>query len=204
MTNKVVIATQNKGKAKEFIDLFAPFQMEVITLLDLDEEIDIIEDGLTFEENAIKKAETISNKLNCYAIGDDSGLIVDFLNGRPGIYSARYAGEEKNDEANILKVLQELEGVPDKDRTARFYCALAFSGPGIQTKTVSGTCEGKILTEKRGSNGFGYDPIFYVEEYGKTLAELSKEEKNRISHRGNAIKKLSQVLDEWLAGSDKK
>ena len=196
----MVIATQNKGKAKEFVDLFAPFNMEVVTLLDLPDKIDIVEDGATFEENAIKKAETISQAFNCFAIGDDSGLIVDYLNGRPGIYSARYAGEDKNDEANIQKVLQELEGVPSQDRTARFYCALAFSGPGMETETVFGTCEGQILTEKRGNNGFGYDPIFYVENYGKTLAELTKEEKNSISHRGNAINKLSQVLDEWLSG----
>ncbi|MET3697352.1 XTP/dITP diphosphohydrolase [Bacillus oleivorans] len=201
MKEKVVIATQNKGKAKEFEDLFAPFHFEVVTLLDLPEKLDIIEDGSTFEENAIKKAETISQKYNCFTIGDDSGLIVDFLNGRPGIYSARYAGEEKNDEANIQKVLQELEGVPSEDRTARFYCALAFSGPGMKTKTVYGTCEGIILTEKRGSSGFGYDPIFYVEDFGKTLAELSKDEKNRISHRGNAIRKLSHILDDWVSGS---
>ncbi|GAA0333715.1 XTP/dITP diphosphatase [Bacillus carboniphilus] len=198
MKRKVVIATQNKGKAKEFESLFSSFNFEVVTLLDLPEAIDIVEDGSTFEENATIKSETIANKFDCIAIGDDSGLIVDFLNGKPGIYSARYAGEEKNDEANLQKVLHELEGVPSEERTARFYCALAFSAPGIKTKTVSGTCEGKILTEKRGSEGFGYDPIFYVEDLGKSLAELSKEEKNQISHRGNAIKKLAAVIDEWM------
>lgn len=198
LKQKIVIATQNRGKAKEFESLFSSFDFDVVTLLELPEQIDIVEDGHTFEENAKIKAETISKKFNCIAIGDDSGLIVDYLNGRPGIYSARYAGEDKDDEANLQKVLKELKGVSPENRTARFYCALAFSAPQIETKTVHGTCEGKILSEKRGSQGFGYDPIFFVEELGKTLAELTKEEKNMISHRGKAIKELSKVIDGWL------
>ncbi len=120
------------------------------------------------------------------------------LNGRPGVYSARYAGEPKNDQANMDKVLKELQGVREEKRTARFYCALAVAVPNQETFMVSGTCEGRILEEPRGTNGFGYDPIFYVPEKGLAMAELSSEEKNRISHRGNALKKLDVDLDSII------
>lgn len=193
---EVIIATKNPGKAREFEHIFAPRGIEVKTLLDYPEMEDVEETGTTFEENAALKAEAVSKQLNKMVIGDDSGLIVDALEGRPGIYSARYAGEEpKDDQKNLEKVLNELQGVPEENRTARFYCALAVAWPGNETITVSGTCEGRILEEQRGTNGFGYDPVFYVPEKGCAMAELSSNEKNKISHRANALKKLEGILD---------
>jgi XTP/dITP diphosphohydrolase len=191
----VIIATKNKGKAKEFEKLFLPKGLAVKTLLDYPEIEDVEETGSTFEENAILKAETIANNLGVRVIADDSGLEIDALEGRPGVYSARYAGSEKNDENNIDKVLDELQGVPESERTARFCCALAMAEPGKETVTVFGTCEGRILNERRGTNGFGYDPIFFVETEGKAMAELASDEKNKISHRANAIRKLDDLLN---------
>lgn len=194
--NTVIIATKSIGKAKEFEKLFLPLGMTVKTLLDYPELEDVEETGTTFEENAVLKAETIAKILGVMVIGDDSGLEVDALEGRPGVYSARYAGIEKNDEANIDKVLAELQDVPESERTARFCCALAMAEPGKETLTVFGTCEGHILRERRGTNGFGYDPVFYVDAEGKSMAELSSEEKNKISHRANAIKQLEKSLQK--------
>jgi XTP/dITP diphosphohydrolase len=199
----VIIATKNPGKAREFEEIFASRGITVRTLLDFPEIPEVEETGTTFEENAILKAESISRALNKMVIGDDSGLMVDALEGRPGIFSARYAGEPKNDENNTDKVLSELKGVPDEKRTARFYCALAISIPGQETKTVSGTCEGRILEERRGTNGFGYDPVFYVPEKRQSMAELSAAEKNQLSHRANALKKLDVVLDAILERADR-
>ncbi|WP_019242831.1 MULTISPECIES: XTP/dITP diphosphatase [Bacillus] len=195
---KLIIATKNKGKAKEFVELFAPLGYEVMTMLDLEDAIEVEETGKTFEENAILKAESLSKQYNTMAISDDSGLMIDALDGRPGVYSARYAGEAKNDEANIEKVLEELKNVPEEKRTARFYCALAVAIPGQETKTVSGTVEGRILTARQGENGFGYDPVFYVPSLEKSMAQLQSEEKNAISHRGNALRKLKETLNQIL------
>ena len=194
----VIIATKNVGKAKEFEQLFLPYGYEVQTLIDFPEFEDIEETGSTFEENAILKAEAVAKKLNKIVIADDSGLIIEALNGRPGIYSARYAGEEKSDEANLLKVLDELKDVPDSDRQARFYCALAVAIPGRDTITVSGDCKGFILREKRGTHGFGYDPIFFVVDKGKAMAELKPTEKAEISHRAAALRKLEGMLPNLL------
>ncbi|MEH7125631.1 XTP/dITP diphosphatase [Bacillus sp. JJ1773] len=196
---EVIIATKNAGKAKEFERMFMPLGYKVKTLIDYPEIDDIEETGSTFEENAILKAESVSKTLNKIVIADDSGLSIDALNGRPGIYSARYAGEEKSDEANMAKVLDELNDIPDKDRQARFYCALAVAVPGLETFTVSGTCEGLILREKRGSNGFGYDPIFFVVDKEKAMAELKPEEKAEISHRAQALRKLESKLPTLLS-----
>jgi XTP/dITP diphosphohydrolase len=197
---EIVIATKNKGKAKEFENLFSKYDFTVKTLLDFPEINDVEETGSTFEENAILKAEAVAKELNRSVISDDSGLIVDALNGRPGIYSARYAGEEKSDEANIDKVLEELQDVPKEKKSARFYCALAVAVPGRQTYTVYGTCEGEILNERRGTNGFGYDPIFYVNEKNCAMAELSSDEKNSISHRAKALEKLEQQIESIFSG----
>lgn len=194
---QVVIATKNKGKAKDFEAIFSPLGFNVVTMFDVAPNMEIDETGTTFEENAILKAETLSKKLGQLVIADDSGLAVDALNGEPGVYSARYAGDH-DDEANIQKVLEKLEGVPEEKRTARFVCALSIAGPTIDTETVFGTCEGVILNEKRGTNGFGYDPIFYVPELKRTMAELTAEEKGAISHRGNAIRQLAQALPKLL------
>ncbi|HJV32032.1 MAG TPA: XTP/dITP diphosphatase [Bacillales bacterium] len=195
---EVIIATKNRGKAREFEAIFARRGIMVRTMLDYPELADVEETGQSFEENAILKAEALSMQLKKPVIGDDSGLMVDALDGKPGIYSARYAGEEKNDEANIDKVLNELKDIPTDDRTARFYCALAMAVPGQKTITVSGTCEGRILEERIGTNGFGYDPIFYLPEKNLSMAELSSSEKNEISHRANALKKLDEILDSVL------
>lgn len=203
MMKEVIIATKNPGKAKEFEHIFAARGIEVRTLLDFPEIPEVEETGLTFEENAILKAEAVSQALGKMVIGDDSGLMVDALEGRPGIYSARYAGEPKNDQNNTEKVLSELKGLPEEKRSARFYCALAVAVPDQETITVSGTCEGRILEERRGSNGFGYDPVFYVPEKGYAMAELSSDEKNKISHRANALKKLDVVLDAILERAER-
>lgn len=194
---EIIIATKNQGKVKEFESLLKPMGFRVQSLLDYPLSIDVEETGTTFEENAILKAEAIAKAYNRATIADDSGLMIDHLGGKPGIYSARYAGLDKNDEANIEKVLEELAAVEAlEDRSARFACALAYSRPGQMTKTVVGTCEGFIAHEPIGENGFGYDPIFIVRDLHKTMAQLSKEEKNKISHRANALKKLIDVITE--------
>lgn len=200
---EVIIATKNPGKAREFEYIFSSRGISVRTLLDFPDIPEVEETGTTFEENATLKAEAVAAALNKMVIGDDSGLMVDALEGRPGIYSARYAGEPKNDSNNTKKVLAELEGVPEDQRTARFYCALAVAIPGQETFTVSGTCEGRILEAPRGSNGFGYDPVFYVPEKGMAMAELSSDEKNKISHRAIALKKLDEILDSILERAEK-
>ncbi|PIC77823.1 non-canonical purine NTP pyrophosphatase [Sporosarcina sp. P19] len=195
---EVLIATNNKGKAKDFEVLFRPLGINVLTLQDIEESIDVEETGTTFVENAVLKAETVANLLGKVVIADDSGLEVDVLNGEPGVYSARYAGEPSDDEANIDKLLANLVEVPETARQARFRCVLAIAGPGIGTTTYSGSCEGIITDQRQGTNGFGYDPIFYVPSRGKTMAELSAEEKNAISHRGAALAQLKKQLPEFL------
>jgi XTP/dITP diphosphohydrolase len=192
---EIIIATKNAGKVKDFETLFSPKGFKVKSLLDFPEIEDVEETGVTFAENATLKAEAISSALNKPVIADDSGLAIDALNGEPGVYSARYAGENKDDNANIEKVLQKLNDVPFEKRTARFHCALAIAVPGKRTEIVEGTCEGHILEEKRGENGFGYDPIFFVEKWRCSMAELTKGQKNQISHRANALKKLAPLID---------
>lgn len=199
---ELIIATKNKGKAKEFAELFEPLGFRVKTLLDYPDAPDIEETGKTFEENALLKAVGISNIFQKIVIADDSGLVIDALDGRPGVYSARYAGTDKDDEANIQKVLFEMKDVPEEKRTAHFHCTLALVVPGKDPIIVEGTCNGLILTEKRGNNGFGYDPIFYLPHLKKTMAEITSEEKNRISHRGNAIRKLYEHVQEAMERGD--
>jgi len=194
LMKEVIIATKNAGKLIEFQSILSAYGLEAISLLELEESPDVEETGSTFEENAILKAEAISKMYGKMAIADDSGLSVDSLGGEPGIYSARYAGEEKNDDANISKLLQQLKGVPKEERNARFRCALALAEPGRETITVEGSVEGYITDEPIGENGFGYDPIFLVKDKAKTMAQLSKEEKNKISHRAVALQKLAKLL----------
>ncbi|RZT22146.1 MULTISPECIES: XTP/dITP diphosphatase [Fictibacillus] len=193
---KILIATKNIGKVKEFQAMFKDFGIEVISLLDIKNSPDVEETGVTFEENAIIKAEAICSIMNIPVIADDSGLEVDALEGRPGVYSARYAGSEKSDEANMDKVLNELKEIAEPNRTARFVCALAFARPDKKTFVVRGTCEGEILSERRGNEGFGYDPIFYLPRLDCSMAELSKEEKNNISHRAVALQKLKDFISK--------
>lgn len=191
---EVLIATNNKGKKKDFEALFDPFGIQVLTLKDLDTAIDVEETGTTFEENAILKAETVARLLNKIVIADDSGLEIDALDGAPGVYSARYAGKESTDDENINKALHALKDVAKEHRTARFRCVLAVAGPTIETVVFSGSCEGEITTERRGENGFGYDPIFYIPSKKHTMAELTTQEKSAISHRGMALRKLQEEL----------
>lgn len=193
---EVIIATKNKGKVKEFEHIFNPLGIAVKSLLDLDESIEIEENGTTFEENALIKAREIAHTFNVLVIADDSGLEVDALDGRPGVYSARYAGVGRNDSDNIKKVLSELKGVEFNKRTARFVCALSLVSPEGKEFVVRGECEGLITTEPIGSEGFGYDPIFYLPSKDKTMAQIPKAEKNVLSHRAEAFKKLEVILKE--------
>lgn len=192
---KIIIATKNEGKVREFKDFFNKYGIQVQSLLDLSDPIpDIEETGDTFEENAALKAEQIASIYQQPVLADDSGLMVDALGGQPGIYSARYAGEEKSDSKNNEKLLRELEIIPDSKRTAKFICVLAIAFPEGETIFRTGYVEGKIGFEPIGNYGFGYDPIFIPEGYNQTMAELPPEVKNEISHRSHAIRKL----DEWV------
>lgn len=195
---EILIATKNIGKAKEFEAMFQEEGYAIKTLLDYPEIEDVEETGVTFEENARLKAETIANLLDTIVLADDSGLKVDALDGRPGVYSARYAGENKSDAANNAKLLHEMYDVPKEKRTAQFHCTLVLAAPGKDSLVVVGELPGEIGTIPRGDNGFGYDPLFYVPEYQKTVAELQSEEKNKISHRGQAIKKLVNDFKQWM------
>ncbi|OIR62301.1 non-canonical purine NTP pyrophosphatase [Bacillus sp. FMQ74] len=192
---EAIIATHNPGKVKEFKEILEPKGYDVKSLAEIGFTEEIEETGHTFEENAILKAEAVAKAVNKMVIADDSGLSIDNLGGRPGVYSARYAGEQKDDQANIDKVLSELKGIEKEQRTARFRCALAVSIPGEETKTVEGHVEGYIAEEPRGEYGFGYDPIFIVKDKDKTMAELTSDKKNKISHRADALKKLSKLLE---------
>ncbi|MEG7333615.1 XTP/dITP diphosphatase [Bacillus sp. 0102A] len=192
---EAIIATHNPGKVKEFKEILEPKGYDVKSLAEIGYTEEIEETGHTFEENAVLKAEAVAKAVNKMVIADDSGLSIDNLGGSPGVYSARYAGEQKDDQANIVKVLGELKGIEKEQRTARFRCALAVSIPGEETKTVEGHVEGYIAEEPRGEYGFGYDPIFIVKDKDKTMAELTSDEKNKISHRADALKKLSKLLE---------
>ncbi len=196
---QAVLATKNKGKIKELKDLLKDFNLEIISLDKFSDKIGkIIEDGQSFFENAMKKAKTVAEKTGLLAIADDSGLEVDALKGRPGIYSARFAGENASDEENNQKLLEELKNIPEEKRTARFKCVIVAYKPDGTWISVEGTCEGKITFAPRGNYGFGYDPIFQPKGYDKTMAELTSEEKNKISHRGNALRKLKEKISELL------
>ncbi|MFV0560782.1 MAG: ribonuclease PH [Enterococcus sp.] len=201
-TPTIIIATRNAGKAREFAELFGRSGYQVKTLLDYPELPDVEETGTTFEENARLKAETIAQILQQPVLADDSGLKVDALNGLPGVYSARFAGEQKSDAANNAKLLHELTGVPDEKRTAQFHCTLVFAQPGKESLVVEADWPGKIGRIPRGDNGFGYDPLFIPDGFTETSAELSGEEKNKISHRGQATEKLSNVWRQWLEGAE--
>ncbi|MGN5882074.1 XTP/dITP diphosphatase [Staphylococcus simulans] len=187
----LVIATNNKGKINDFKVIFPEYN--VIGISELIEGFDVEETGTTFEENAKLKSEAAAKALGKRVIADDSGLTVDALNGEPGIYSARYAGTDKDDEANIEKLLEKLKG-NDRHRTAEFVCVISMSAPGEETVTFKGTVSGVITMEKLGEHGFGYDPIFYVPRMHKTMAQLTDTEKGEISHRRQAIDKLKNYL----------
>lgn len=193
---KVVLATRNEGKVREMNRLFAELDWEVVSVGEFPDAPEVVEDGETFEANAVKKAKTIAEFLQLPAIGDDSGLEVDALHGEPGVYSARFAGEDATDEENYRKLLDKLSDVPLEKRTARFRCTLAFVEPGKSPVIATGACEGVIAHTPAGTNGFGYDPVFFLPERLKHMAEISPEEKNQISHRAHAMRELLDKLRE--------
>ena len=197
---KIVLASNNAKKIKELKNMLKEYDFEVCSLKDEDINIDVVEDGNTFEENALKKASEIynyllaNNKGDALVLADDSGLEVDSLNGAPGVYSARYAGEHGNDYKNNIKLLEEMKGFKGDDRKARFVCVISLVDENGETKVVRGEVDGYIIEELKTEGGFGYDPLFFYEGFNKTFGEASSEEKNAISHRGNALKKLKEIL----------
>lgn len=195
---KIVVATQNKGKVKEIKEILGNLPVEVKTMGEVGIDLDVEENGTTFEENAIIKAEAISKLTDAIVIADDSGLEIDCLNKEPGVYSARYLGKDTPYEIKNQIILDRLKEVPKEERTARFVCAMALAEAGKKTKTTCGTIEGYIGYEPVGSNGFGYDPIFYVESLGTSTANISMEAKNEISHRAKALRAIMEIIKERL------
>ena len=195
--NKIIFATGNAGKMKEIREILQDMNMEILSMKEAGIEADIIEDGKTFEENAMIKAKEIAKYTDEIVLADDSGLEIDYLNKEPGIYSARYLGEDTPYSVKNANLINRLEGVPDEERTARFVCAIAAVLPDGRVLTTRATIEGRIGYEEKGANGFGYDPIFYVPRFDKTTAELTEEEKNQVSHRGKALQLMKEELKKY-------
>ncbi len=193
---ELIIATGNQGKVKELKKLLAHLSFDILSLKDLPNIPKIIESGTTFKENATIKAVAVSKYTQGIIMADDSGLEVDALGGEPGVYSARYAGEDARDTANNAKLLEKLQGIPLFQRTARFCCTIALVIPGQEMMLVEGYCNGLIAEEPRGDGGFGYDPLFIISSYDKTFAELPLDVKNKISHRGKAMAKALLILEK--------
>ena len=200
---RLLVATGNPGKLKEIRRLLANSPVEVVGLTEYPDLPAVVEDGDTFAANARKKATEIAAASGCLTLADDSGLVVDALGGAPGVISARYAGLDGDDEANNRKLMEELHEVPDDRRQAAFHCVMALAEPGGRCRTFEGRIAGRLLREPRGEGGFGYDPYFLVPEYGKTTAELPLDIKNRISHRGHALRKVLPVLQEYDSADEK-
>jgi len=196
---KLVLATRNSDKIREIRQVFAGLEIEILTMDQFPHVPEIVEDGQTIEQNALKKAKAVSDATQLLALADDTGLEVDYLGGQPGVYSSRFAGIGASYDDNCNKLLELMEGVPADQRAARFRCIIAISGFGTENM-IEGACEGLITREKRGSQGFGYDPVFYVPEYGQTFAEMSSTLKNKISHRGLALEKARKFLQEMILG----
>ena len=201
---KLVIASNNEGKIKEIKRILKELPLEVLSLRDMGIDIDVEEDGLTFEENAKKKSVEIYKELirrenkDFIVMSDDSGLEVDYLKGEPGVFSARYAGEHGNDKKNNEKLLLNLKGVKEEDRKARFVCQLALINDKNEYRGIRGTVDGYILESEKGDGGFGYDPLFLFKPLNKSFGELTMEEKNKISHRGVALEEAKEVLKELI------
>ena len=195
---ELVVATENPGKLREIKESLKGIEVKILSLTDLPPRAPIEEDGITFRENAFKKARVVAHHTGRLSIADDSGLEVDQLGGAPGVHSARFAGVDASDTDNNRKLLQCLEGIPSSQRRAVFRCVIAVVDPKGRETWVEGTCSGVIGEKERGTQGFGYDPLFIIPELGKTLAELPLEEKNRISHRGKALAALKKVLGDFL------
>lgn len=194
----ILVATHNPGKLNEYADLLSDLPFRWLSLADVGIRTDVEETGHTFQENAVLKAVAYAEASGMLTLADDSGLIIDALNGEPGIYSARYGGPGLTDSERFRIVLDKMKDIEDKDRGARFHCVIAISVPGGTPQLAYGTIEGKIAYEPRGSNGFGYDPIFFSAAYGQCLAELAPEVKNRISHRAKALEAARPILRRFL------
>ena len=194
----IIFATGNKNKMIEIRMILADLGCKILSQKEAGIQADIVEDGKTFEDNAIIKATAISKLTGEIVLADDSGLEIDALNKEPGIYSARYMGEDTSYDIKNQALIDRLEGVPDEKRTARFVCAIAAALPDGSTEVVRGTMEGRIGYEIAGENGFGYDPIFYLPQFGCSSAELEPEKKNELSHRGEGLRKMRKVLEEKL------
>ena len=191
---RIVFATGNAGKIREINGIMSDTGMEVVSMKDAGIRMDIEENGSTYEENALIKARAVASMTKDIVMADDSGLEIDYLNKEPGVYSARYLGEDTSYRIKNADLIQRLEGVPDDQRTARFVCAIAAVLPNGRELTVRAAIEGRIGYEEKGENGFGYDPIFYVPEFRKTTAELTEAEKNEVSHRGKALRLIKEEL----------
>ena len=198
MKRTIVFATGNEGKMREIRQIMKGIHVELLSMKEAGIEADIVEDGESFAENAVIKAKAVAEKTNHIVLADDSGLEIDYLNKEPGIYSARYMGEDTSYDLKNANLLERLEGVPDEKRTARFVCAIAAAMPDGEVFTTVGIIEGRIGYKIEGENGFGYDPIFYLPEYGCTSAQLSEEEKNAISHRGRALAAMREELEKRM------
>ena len=196
--NTVVLATRNQHKVEEIQALLADVSMTFLSLADFPDLPEVIEDGTTCQENAVKKARETAAGTGHWALADDTGLEVDALGGRPGVYAARYAGEGATYDDNCKKLLKELQDIPVEQRGARFLTVMALSDPEGQTETVEGQLQGQIAEEFYGSQGFGYDPVFYVPDAHKTLAEMTLEEKNELSHRGQALRLAKDLLNRRI------
>ena len=195
---KIFLATKNKGKIEEFKKMMEGRRVEVLSILDNIDIPDVVEDGKTFEENSAKKALEIAKYTGIITISDDSGLCVNALDGMPGIYSARYSGEDATDDKNMDKLLKDMENVPEEKRDAYFVSVVSIAYPDGKIESFRGETKGKILYQREGKNGFGYDPIFYSEELGKSFGKSTPEEKKRVSHRGKAFRKLKEEVLEKM------
>jgi len=195
---RLLIATTNPGKVREYADLFTGLQFDLVNLADVGINNDVDETGATYKENALLKAREYATQSGLLTLADDSGLEVDALHGRPGVYSARYASDSP---ARIQKLLAEMKDVSNDQRRARFQCVIALAKPDGRTETTQGSCEGWIAHEPRGINGFGFDPVFYMPEHHATMAELPESFKNTISHRAHAAQKMRLILEQVLAES---
>lgn len=198
MKKKIIFATGNQNKMREIRQILDGLDVEILSMKEAGISCDIVEDGETFEDNAMIKAKEVAKYTDAIVVADDSGLEIDYLNKEPGVYSARYMGHDTSYDIKNQAIIDRLAGVEDKDRTARFVCAMAAVFPDGRHFTTRGTMEGIIAHEIKGANGFGYDPIVYLPQYGKTSAELTPEEKNKISHRGEALEKLKAQLAQYL------
>lgn len=193
MSRQIVLATRNRDKIKEIRELLNSPDTEILTLDEFPDAPEVVEDGATLEENAVKKARAVADFTGLPALADDTGLEVDHLHGEPGVFSSRYAGEGASYADNVQKLLRQLAGVPWEKRRAKFRCVAALC-TNNETSTVEGQCEGFITESPRGQSGFGYDPVFYVPEFDRTFAEMELEVKNRVSHRAKAFRKLKEMI----------